>query len=264
MKPLRIEFITQDDPIYILPLFEEFVRHHSEEAEIISISCCKVMGRRSRRQLARELIELYGILGFVRLLGRVASSRVLGILPRRTSASSYLSLSQLCRAYHIEFHSIQNPNSPEFLAQAAARRSDLIVSVACPYILKQPLLAMPRLGCINIHHAPLPQYRGMMPTFWQLYHGESSVGLTIHSMGEKIDEGSALLQERLAIEKGETLDRLIRRSKRHAAHCLARVLRALQANSAVCSPLGEEGASYFTFPSSAEIREFQRRGLRAI
>ncbi len=264
MKPLRIEFITQDDPIYILPLFEEFLRHHSQEVQIVCISSCKVMGKRSRRQLVKELLALYGPLGFSRLLCRVAASRLIGAVPLGRGVNRYFSMSQLCRSYNLDYHTIRNPNSPEFLAGVAERKCDLIVSVACPYILKKALLSLPPMGCINIHHAPLPRYRGMMPTFWQLYHGESSVGLTIHYMSEKLDEGSALLQDRLSVEKRETLDRLIRRSKRHAAHCLARVLRDLRTNSAAEMPLGEEGSSYFTFPTAAEIREFQRRGLRAI
>ncbi len=264
MKLLRIEFITQDDPIYILPLFEEFLRHHSQEVQIVCISSCKVMGKRSRRQLVKELFELYGPLGFSRLLYRVAASRIFGALPFGPSVSRYFSMSQLCRSYKIDYRSIDNPNSPGFLTEAAERGCDLIVSIACPYIFKKPLLSVPPLGCINIHHAPLPRYRGMMPTFWQLYHGESSVGLTIHYMSEKLDEGNALLQDRLTVEKQETLDCLIRRSKRHAAHCLARVLGDLKANSAIELPLEREGGSYFTFPTAAEIREFQRRGLRAI
>jgi methionyl-tRNA formyltransferase len=71
----------------------------------------------------------------------------------------------------------------------------------------------------------------MMPTFWQLYNGEKNVGLTIHYMVERIDEGEALLQESLAVEPGESLDQLIRRSKRHAAHCLAHVLEGIRSRS---------------------------------
>lgn len=261
---MRIEFLTQTDPIYILPLFEEFFRNYSEECEITQISCCKTMGGRSRRQLARELLSLYGAVGFARLLGRVALSRILGLRPLNRDASRYFSLPQLCRAYRVECRSIEDPNSPEFLAGVSSRQSHLLISIACPYILKKSLLEIPRLGCINIHHAPLPRYKGMMPTFWQLYRGERTVGLTIHYMTEKLDEGRALLQEQLAVEDGEALDHLIRRSKRHAAHCLARVLRSLASGSTAPRILNRENGSYFTFPTLAEIREFQRRGFRAI
>jgi methionyl-tRNA formyltransferase len=83
-------------------------------------------------------------------------------------------------------------------------------------------------------------------------------------MAAKVDEGAALLQEQLPILPSETLDHLIRRSKRHGAHCVARVLRQIASNSHVPIHLDSSKSSYFTFPTIAEIREFQRHGFRAI
>lgn len=261
---MRIEFLTQDDPIYVLTLFEEFLREYGDTCEIVRISCCRTMGNRPRSQLLRELAHLYGPFGMTRMLSRAVASRVLGLLPLGRGSKHYFSLSQLCGAYGVEYQTIGNPNTSEFINGAEQRNCDLIVSVACPYILKKQLLGLPPLGCINIHHAPLPRYKGMMPTFWQMYHGEKRVGLTIHTMDGKLDEGGALLQEDLEIQPGETLDHLIRRSKRHAAHCLAQVLRNIASNSVSTRPLNQEPGSRFTFPTLQEIHEFQQRGLRAI
>ncbi len=140
------------------------------------------MGNRPRSQLLQELVKLYGPLGMTRLASRAVLSRMLGYLPLGRGAKHYYSLNQLGKAYNVECQSIDNPNSPEFIQSVKERGCDLIVSVACPYILKKQLLSLPRLGCINIHHAPLPRYKGMMPTFWQMYLGEKHVGVTIHSM----------------------------------------------------------------------------------
>jgi methionyl-tRNA formyltransferase len=104
----------------------------------------------------------------------------------------------------------------------------------------------------------------MMPTFWQMYHGESYLGVTVHLMGAKIDEGTALLQEVMEIPAGATLHDLIRRSKRHGAHCIAQALRLFNSNSCSLKPLNTEKGTYFTFPTVDEIREFHRRGYRAI
>jgi methionyl-tRNA formyltransferase len=261
---MRIEFLTQDDPIYILPLFEEFFRHYAAEWEITRVSCCPTMGKRPRAQLLKELTELYGVSGMARLLARSAAARCFGLLPFGRTARTFFSLSQLCAAYKVGCHRIGDPNSEEFVSGLIERRPDLIVSVACPYILKRRLLGLPPMGCINIHHAPLPRYKGMMPTFWQLYHGEQTVGLTIHYMAEKVDEGDAILQEKLEVASGETLHQLIQRSKRHAAHCLARALRQLRSRTVTTISLNHSESSYFTFPTLQEIEEFRRRGLRAI
>ena len=261
---MRIEFLTDDNPLYVLPFFEEFLRHYGAEFEVMLVSSCRPMGRRSRGRLLKELAYLYGPWGIARILVRWATARLLGVLPRSRGATRYHTLHQLCRAYSIPFVRIGNPNDPRLVSGAKKRRADLLVSIACPYILKEPLLTAPRLGCINLHHAPLPRYKGMMPTFWQMYQGEKKVGVTIHYMNTKIDEGAALVQGELEIQPGETLDHLIRRSKRYGAHCMAQVLRGMASQSQTTVTIGKSKESYFTFPTVEEVREFRRRGLRAI
>jgi methionyl-tRNA formyltransferase len=260
----RIEFLTQDDAIYLLPFFDEFLRHYSKEFEIAQISLCRAMGKRSRIQLASELLALYGIAGLVRLLGQSAKAKILGFFPKPPDSPHYYTLRQLCRAYGVESAFIQNPNSDEFVASVQARNCNLLISVACPYILKEKLLGVPSQGCVNIHHAPLPRYKGMMPTFWQLYHGEKTVGLTIHYMDAKLDEGEALYQTELEVTAGESLHQVICRSKRHAAHCLAQVLGIIETQEIKPKKLDQTAGTKFTFPTREEIREFHRRGFRAI
>lgn len=261
---MKIEFLTQEDSLYILPFFEEFLQHYGQEFEITRISCCRAMGKRPRVQLLRELMWLYGVPGLTRLVAQAGSAKVLSALPRSRSASRFYSIAQAAKAYGIECASVANPNDAEFTEGLKQRSVDLLVSVACPYILKANVLGTPPLGCINIHHAPLPRYKGMMPTFWQLYHGERELGVTIHYMAAKVDEGDALLQESVPVPPGQSLHSLIRQSKRHGAHCMARVLRSLKENKITPIPLDHAQGSYYTFPKREEALEFRRRGLRAI
>jgi methionyl-tRNA formyltransferase len=261
---MKIEFLTQEDSLYVLPFFEEFLRNYAGDFEISRISCCRAMGKRSRLQLLQELKWLYGVTGLGKLMLQAGMAKVFALLPRRRDAKRFYSISQLAKAYGIPYEHVANPNQPEFTTSLQQRSPDLLISVACPYILKEKLLGIPPRGCINIHHAPLPRYKGMMPTFWQLYHGEPQLGVTIHYMAARVDEGDALLQESLAVTPGESLHSLIRRSKRHGAHCMARVVRSLQANDAVAIPMDHAEGSYFTFPRREEALEFRRRGLRAI
>jgi methionyl-tRNA formyltransferase len=188
----------------------------------------------------------------------------MAILPSSHNPGRSYNLEQIATAYRIPYKKTGNPNAAEFVESVRQRGADVLVSVACPYILKNALLCVPPRGCVNIHHAPLPCYKGMMPTFWQMYHGEKSVGVTVHSMVARIDEGQSLLQETLEIKEGETLHELIQRTKRHGAHCMARALRAIRSNSQFTRPLNGENGSYYTFPTIAEIKEFHRRGYRSI
>lgn len=261
---MRIVFLTQDDPLYILPFFDEFFRQDLGDIEVSGIFSCKTMGDRSRRKLLGDLRCLYGTWGLTRLVLRMIACKGMALLPARRTAKHFYSVPQICRAFGIQHASIANPNREEYKSQIAELAPDLLVSIACPYILKAPLLELPPLGCINIHHAPLPRYKGMMPTFWQMYHGEKQLGVTIHTMATKIDEGTALLQEQLPYSEKESLDSLIRRTKRHGAHCMIAALRQIAAQSQKTFALDGPGGSYFTFPTPAEMKEFRRRGLRAI
>ena len=261
---MKIAFLTQEDRIYVPPFFDEFFRQELADIEVVAVLSSKIMGDRGRVQLMRELFCLYGAFGLLRLLLRTALSWMMQWMPARTDAKKFYSVRQICRAYHVPHLRIENPNSEEVLGKIASFSPDLIVSVAFPYILKENLLSLPPLGCVNVHHAPLPRYRGMMPTFWQMYHREKQVGVTIHTMIARVDAGNALLQERLAIVDGESLDSLIRRTKRHAAQCMLRVLRQIAQQTQTSWPLESEPGSYFTFPTLAEIKEFRRCGFRAI
>lgn len=264
MPVMKIEFIADGNPIYVLPFFEEFLRNFAEEFHIQQISICREMGKRSRLRLFKEMLALYGYLGLCRIAARMVLAKLLGTLPSKRTAKRFHTISQLCRAYGIPFTTTDNPNGEASVGALQHRGPDLLVSVACPHILKKAVLQIPRYGCVNIHHAPLPEYKGMMPTFWQMFHGNRKVGLTIHYMAEKVDEGDSLLQSELPIAPNESLDSLIKRAKRHAAHCLVKVLRQIEGKTQVTKSLSASKGTYFTFPTIEQIREFRQKGLRAL
>ena len=83
-------------------------------------------------------------------------------------------------------------NDPAYLARVKALAPDVLCSVAAPEIFRPPLLALAPRGAVNIHSGRLPVYRGMMPTFWQMMHGERAVTITVHEMAEKLDAGQVL------------------------------------------------------------------------
>jgi len=118
------------------------------------------------------------------------------------------------------------------------------------------------MGCINIHNAPLPKYRGMLPNFWQMYHDERAIGITIHEINPKIDEGRIILQKHVAIRPNETLDSLIKRTKRIGAHFMIEAINMIKAGSVTYLENDPEKGSYFSFPTREDVKEFKRRGKR--
>src|SRR5438270_556315 len=96
---MKIEFLTQEDSLYVLPFFEEFLRHYASEFEITRISCCRAMGKRSRVQLLQELKWLYGVTGLGKLLLHAAKAKLFSLLPRSRSSQNFYSIAQLARKF---------------------------------------------------------------------------------------------------------------------------------------------------------------------
>ncbi|GAP37770.1 methionyl-tRNA formyltransferase [Piscinibacter sakaiensis] len=84
-------------------------------------------------------------------------------------------------------------------AQLEAARPDAMVVAAYGLILPAWVLALPRLGCLNIHASLLPRWRGAAPIHRAIEAGDTETGITIMQMDEGLDTGPMLLREAVAI-----------------------------------------------------------------
>lgn len=99
-------------------------------------------------------------------------------------------------------------------------RPDAIFSVYYRKIFPAKVLELPKVGCINIHPALLPFYRGPVPTAWAIMNGEKYFGITIHYMDAGVDTGDILVQKKYGISEEETGYELYTRAMRSGARLL--------------------------------------------
>jgi methionyl-tRNA formyltransferase len=250
---LRVLFITEDDPLYVIRLFEVFFREYpADTIEVCGITIDRPFHEPPWKTL-RRMLGLYGPWGVARVAARFLRARLSG-----------RSIARLAAAKSIPLYPARSVNAPEYLEQVRRLAPDLIVSVAAPEIFRKALLSIPRLGCINIHSGRLPVYRGMMPTFWQMLQGESAVTVTVHEMAEKLDAGRILGTRAVPISARDSLDRVITITKQEGARLLIEVLNQIRLNQATPVPVDMTGASYFSFPKREHVLEFRRRGHRLL
>ncbi len=95
----------------------------------------------------------------------------------------------------------EKASSPEWASILASMEADFFVVVAYGEIIKQHLLDMPALGCINVHTSLLPKYRGAAPIQRALMAGETESGVTIMHMAPKMDAGDIIAQASVGIPK---------------------------------------------------------------
>lgn len=119
----------------------------------------------------------------------------------------------------------------EFRALLEAIAPDAIVVVAYGRIIPPWMLALPRLGCINLHASLLPKYRGAAPIQWAVAMGEAVTGNTTMLLEEGLDTGPILLQQTLAIEPGLTAADLFPMLAREGAPLVVETLARLAEGS---------------------------------
>jgi methionyl-tRNA formyltransferase len=82
---------------------------------------------------------------------------------------------------------------------------DLIVSIRFGQILEEPVIAVPRIGVINLHSGLLPAYKGVMASFWSLLNGERQLGTTLHWITDsKIDSGAIISTQQQQVDTSKT------------------------------------------------------------
>lgn len=119
----------------------------------------------------------------------------------------------------------------EFRAQLEAIRPDAIVVVAYGRIIPPWMLALPRLGCINLHGSLLPKYRGAAPIQWAVANGETVTGVTTMRLDEGMDTGDMLLRRELPIGPADTAEELFPRLAEVGAPLMVETLAGLEAGT---------------------------------
>lgn len=267
---LNIMFITQDDPFYIPHFFQEFVDIFNDlDVCIKGVVIQAPLGKKSFRNLVKQMLDFYGPVNFVRLGLQYTIAKILNIVAVKLFKGNFwgiFSLEHLLLKKGWKIIHITDANSKEFREIVEKQNIDLLVSVAASQKLKSEILSKPKYGCINIHNAKLPKNRGMLPNFWSLYNYDLDPisAMTVHKMNEKLDEGSIILQKEFNLNPQESLHELIVKTKRANAHLILEVIEMYKQGEPNYLPNDSQAATYNSFPTKEDVRKFRVKGLKLL
>lgn len=135
---------------------------------------------------------------------------------------------------------ISHESAEEFLKSIAP---DAVILIAYGQIIPARLLALPRLGWINLHASLLPRYRGASPIQWAIANGETRTGLTTMQISAGLDTGPILLQREIEIGPDETAPELSARMAEAGAPLVVETLRRLNRDAIVARAQDSSAAS---------------------
>jgi methionyl-tRNA formyltransferase len=145
-------------------------------------------------------------------------------------------------------------SAPEEIARVRALKPDLLVVVAYGQILSPDLLAVPRLGALNVHFSLLPRHRGAAPVPAAILAGDPETGVTTMWMTEGLDEGPVFLSRATPIGADESAGTLGARLTAMGADLLSESLAALEAGRAARHDQDGAGATYAPKFRTADAR----------
>ncbi|MCB1136288.1 MAG: methionyl-tRNA formyltransferase [Chlamydiia bacterium] len=144
----------------------------------------------------------------------------------------------------LPLHQPEKASAPEFAEVLAQYDADLFIVVAYGEIMRQNLLDMPKLACINVHASLLPEYRGAAPIQRAIMDGKKETGISIMHMVRKLDAGDVIRQVIVPIGTNTTFGEL------HDALCVAgsaallQVIQAFEQGSVNSIPQDESLVTY--------------------
>lgn len=133
---------------------------------------------------------------------------------------------------------------PEFVEQIRSYEPDLIAVTAFGQILSEPILEMPKYGCINVHGSLLPKYRGAAPMQWSIIDGEKVTGITTMYMAKGLDSGDMLLKAEVEITDEDTFATIHDKMAVTGANLLLDTLDQLEAGTLERIPQDHDAATY--------------------
>jgi methionyl-tRNA formyltransferase len=138
----------------------------------------------------------------------------------------------------------ENINSPEVVQKIRAVQADIFLVVAFGQILKEEVLGLPKMACLNVHASLLPRWRGAAPVQRALLAGDKVTGIAIQKMARKLDTGDILAFREIQISESDTSISLWEKMATEAGPLCVGAFTLLQSGKARFQPQDEAQATY--------------------
>ena len=213
---------------------------------------------------ALERMRFYGLISFIKMSIHIIKNKLLSLIAGGAVLRECYSISNVIKKYGLKGINISSVNSAHFISDLQKQKVDLIISIAAPQIFKQEVLVAPRLGCINYHSALLPRYRGRQPLFWAMLNDEKEVGISIHEMDEKLDNGPIIVQKKIIVDSNDTLHSLYLKTIEIGPDALLEAIKKLEVGDKARLENNPQHAKYYGFPTKEHSQEYRKKGNKFI
>jgi methionyl-tRNA formyltransferase len=260
---MRLVILAQEEPVYFGPFFREVIVRRRADIVLVVLCGSRGAGNHARSlgeslQHLRTLWLMFEPWGFLRGIALRAWQAVLtrtGLLGTRLDQRS---IAGAAKAAGIEVAYVNDPNSPACFAQLRQVQPDVIINQT-ELLLREELLAIPRVGVVNRHASLLPRFRGRLASFWGHAQEPPEYGVTIHFVDSGIDSGPIIVQQRFELDPRLSYAEVLTAVFQRSVGLMDEALSKLEAPGFTPSPNRHAGAPTYRFPSVQEVTAYRER-----
>lgn len=180
-------------------------------------------------------------------------------------ASSMLTFNQFSLR-GIPVKALANINSEEGLKQLAAGKPHLILSVRFGQILQQRAIDIPEFGVINLHSGLLPEYRGVMATFWAMLNRETDIGTTLHQIEDAgVDTGGVIKISSQPVNYNQSYFVNMLNLYEQGIDDMIEAVNLIGAGAHLRTrEQHASAAKYYKYPTADDVQQFEQQGSRLV
>jgi len=249
---LRIIIITQNEPFYLGKHIDYLLARLPFWAKVSGVVVLDASPFGKPESFLARILRTYNVFGLIFFLRYTVKYIYAKLINTRFQINNVLAKYNISQ---IELP-VNNINSKKSLEVFRSLRPDIIISISANQIFKHNLLTLPAHGCLNLHTALLPYYKGLMPTFWAMKNNEKEIGVTVFSMDEGIDTGEIVVQKIIPIEQDDSLETLISKTKKIGMDAIIEAIHLLYSGEYTTTRLSPNSGSYYSFPTRQDVKEF--------
>lgn len=252
---MKTVIITQDDPFYLAKNIDYLLNQLPDDIEVSACVLFDVSPFGKKESFIDKLKKTWKIFGTSFVINY-------GFSFVKNKFNPNTKLRNVLTKHGIPIVELEKRiNHPDSLEIINSYEPEVLVSIAGNQIFKKPLIELAPKGCINLHTALLPKYRGLMPSFWVLKNNEEKTGVSVFYVDEGIDSGPIIIQKEVMI--GDmTQKELIKHTKQLGMDAIVEALINIKNNSVNLIPNPQEEMTYYSFPTKQDVKEFKRIGKK--
>jgi len=251
---MRIILITQNEPFYLKDNLKYLFSIMPRNTKVVGcvVNEASPFGKKQTfKEKTIKTLKVFGLRFFIYYAAKYIFSFIF-----KESVKTFLAKKEVPI-----IKTAEDINSQESLAIIKRYSPDLLISILGNQIFKRKIIDLAPKGCINLHTALLPKYRGLMPTFWVLKNNEKNTGVSVFFVDEGIDSGPIIIQKKVKIGNRSHAE-LIKHTKKIGMEAIVEAVTQIIKESVELKPNRDKEKTYYSFPTKEDVVVFRRLGKK--